>query len=192
MCQQTTIDGRSSDHTNDFEMRSFEIDPCPLLTMLCSHSMQAGYTLNVLHALDRIGEMKSLCGYQGKWGAFVYLYKYWHLHLHLTENLFETFWKNTLEDLDKLKSTTPTDTEAVACPSIEPPTPLPVDKRLQQIEQFRQQVRCVGSQHLLALVFDNCLSRMETNAIADKSNSTEANVDEEPLLIDDAYALYTK
>lgn len=64
--QQTTIDGRSPDHTNDFEMRSFEIDSCPLLKMLCSHSMQAGYTLNVLHTLDRIGEMKSLCGYQGE------------------------------------------------------------------------------------------------------------------------------
>lgn len=42
------------------------IDTCPLIKMLCAHSMQAGHTLNVLYELDRIGEVKSQCGYQGE------------------------------------------------------------------------------------------------------------------------------
>lgn len=72
-------------HSDEFEMRPFSpnaersiyishsvadtIDACPLIKMLCEHSMEAGHTLNVLHELDRIGEMKSQCGYQGEKSA---------------------------------------------------------------------------------------------------------------------------
>lgn len=45
---------------------SSTIESCKLTKMLCQHAIEAGYTLNILHSLDRIGEIKSQGGYQGE------------------------------------------------------------------------------------------------------------------------------
>lgn len=47
---------------------SSTIESCKLTKMLCQHALDAGYTLSILHTLDRIGEINSQDGYQGACG----------------------------------------------------------------------------------------------------------------------------
>nr|XP_040228261.2 gamma-tubulin complex component 5 [Anopheles coluzzii] len=147
------------------------IENDPIIKLLLHHSLEAGYTLNILNGLDRISDMRKEQG--------------------TDENLIYTsFLKTIVDELERFRTENPRES---GCDS-DPQASLAVEEREHSmVENLRKQMREVCDDDLLLLAFNSTLQLVdESYRLTEASEPSQSCAGRTDRTLSNAYTLYMK